>query len=143
MSFRSRSNLFIPASVYYAGRDEIQRVLQGVFLMLREELLEKIFLLTEAIEAIDPTLEEQRQNLENDRREAMKELKKLSAPNPAGNTEALRPYQFQEKTPGEPLSKIVSFRLSERQFAVWQENRDFFTGMVREKLDSYQPTDYE
>lgn len=106
--------------------------------MDREALLEKILLLTEAIEAIDPALQDQRKKLKGDRSQVIKELRRLNAPNPTGNPEVLKPYQFQEKTPGEPLSRVVTFRLSQKQFEVWQSNRDFYTGMVRETLDSYK-----
>ena len=102
----------------------------------REETLERIIALTETIEAIDPLLTEQRKKLESDRQSLLQSLKRPRG-NPHGNLEAIRPYQFVPKDPDAPLTSRISLRVTERQFANWQQDKEGFTLKFRELLDCY------
>jgi hypothetical protein len=104
--------------------------------MNREETLEKILALTETIQEMDPTLAEQRARLESDRDKLIQGLNRPRG-NPHGNLEAIRPYMFAVKDPEAPLTNRISLRVTERQFANWQQDKEGFTLKFRELLDCY------
>ena len=103
--------------------------------MNREEILEKIVALTEAIEAIDPLLAEQRAKLESDRDKLIQSVNRARG-NPHGNLKAIRPYMFVPKDPDAPLTGRISLRVTERQFANWQQDKEGFTLKIREMLET-------
>jgi len=101
--------------------------------MKKEELLEKAVELSEAIEALPASLSTLRQKLEKQRDALIKKARRPG--NPTGNIASIQEFQFQQKGE-EPLAKTLTFRVSERQFSQWQNNRATLTKKFRKLLNS-------
>jgi len=101
----------------------------------KELILEKLVLLQETIEALDPLLEEQRQKLESDRDQLIRSLNRHRG-NPHGNAKACKDFRFKPVDPDNPLNRQITMRVTERQHKRWTENRQAITQRFRELLEA-------
>lgn len=54
--------------------------------------------------------------------------------NPRGNVENLIAHQFKPKDPANPLTRQITFRVSDRCYEAWKSDREKFTQLFREFL---------
>mgnify|MGYP003704596647 CR=1 FL=1 len=109
--------------------------------MKKEEILEKILALSDAMDSLPglPEHTEHRQRLEEERQVLIERLNRPPG-NPIGNAWALEPYRFKPVNPDKPLTQRRTIRITDAQFRAWQsseEARERATQAFREILEAY------